>query len=98
MHVQTLEQENQHGVEQAQGKVTECQAQVVNLRAIVAELRSEAAADMVSLSNPCLYREACVWQLSWCFLDATGGDQPVAAKCNVYISINNTYTIYDIEW
>ena len=63
MLVQTLKQENRHRDEQAQGKLAECQAQVANLRGIVAELRSEAAADMVSLSNSCLYREACVRQL-----------------------------------
>jgi len=51
MLVQKLQLEHWHRDDQLHGKLAECQAQVVNLQGIVAELSSEAAADMVSLSN-----------------------------------------------
>ena len=53
MLVQTLEHEHN-------GRLAECRAQVADLQGVVAELRAEAAADMVSLSNSCLYQEASV--------------------------------------
>jgi len=56
--VQTLDHEHWHNDGQLHSKLAECQAQVVNLQGIVAELSSEAAADMVSLSDSCLYQEA----------------------------------------
>ncbi len=57
MLVQTLEQEHC-------GELAECRAQLEDMQGNVAELRSEAPADVVSLSNSCLYQGAHVQQSS----------------------------------
>ncbi len=57
MLVQTLEQEHC-------GELAECRAQLEDMQGNVAELRSEAPADVVTLSNSCLYQGAHVQQSS----------------------------------